>query len=148
MRRSEYEGLRYKDDEGIESFIMRLSAIVNELKLLGDPIDEHKEVHKVLHSVPRPYRDMAVPVAIELLVDAKQLSLEELCGRLLVVVERSEHEDAPPLGGRLLLTEEEWNGWRARSSASKAGVRPARRSGPRWRRRSRWRGRVRAKVKG
>lgn len=104
-RRSEYEGLRYKDGEGIESFIMWLSTIVNELEVLGDPVDEHKAVLKVLHSVPRPYRDMAV--AIESLVDTKQLLLEELCGRLLVVEER-EREEAPAPGGRLLLTEEEW----------------------------------------
>lgn len=71
---------------------MRLSAIVDELEDLGDPVDEPKAVLKVLRTVPWPYRGMAV--AIESLVDTKQLSLEELCGRLLVVKER-EREEAP-----------------------------------------------------
>ena len=100
-RRSEYEALRYKDGEGIESYVMRLRTIIDELQGLGDPVDEHKAVLKVLRTVPRPYREMAV--AIESLVDTKQLSLEELCGRLLVVEER-EREETPAPGAQLLYT--------------------------------------------
>ena len=104
-RRSEYEALRYKDGEGIESYVMRLRTIIDELQALGDPVDEHKAVLKVLRTVPRPYREMAV--AIESLVDTKQLSLEELCGRLLVVEER-EREETPATDTQLLYTIDQW----------------------------------------
>ena len=70
-RRSEYESLRYKDDEGIESYVMRLRTIIDELQALGDPdpVDEHKVVLKVLRTVPRPSCEMAVE--IESLVDTR-----------------------------------------------------------------------------
>ncbi|XP_040254011.1 uncharacterized protein [Aegilops tauschii subsp. strangulata] len=86
--RSEYEVLRYKDGEGIESYVMRLRTIIDDLQALGDPVDEHKAVLKSL-------------------VDTKQLSLEELCGRLLVVEER-EREETPAPGAQLLYTIDQW----------------------------------------
>ncbi|KAI4331133.1 hypothetical protein MLD38_029350 [Melastoma candidum] len=83
-RRVEFENLAFKDGEGVEAFGIRLTAIVNDLEMLGDPVSEHMAVLKFLCSVPRVYKQMAM--AIESLVDLKTLSIEELTGRLLVVI--------------------------------------------------------------
>lgn len=48
---------------------MRLRMIIDELEALGDLVNEHKAVLKVLRTVPRLYNEMAM--AIELLVDTK-----------------------------------------------------------------------------
>ncbi|CAH9146107.1 unnamed protein product [Cuscuta epithymum] len=103
---TEFEALAFKDGEGVESFGIRLTAIMNDLQVLGDPLTEHKAVQKFLRSVPRKYKQMAM--AIESLVDLKTLSIEELTGRLRVVEERGDLDDSTHAGGRLLLTEEEW----------------------------------------
>ena len=78
---------------------------MTDLEVLGDPIDERKAVLKILRSVPRPYKEMAM--AIESLLDLKKISLEELTGRLVVCEDRHDDVEPPSTGGRLLLTEEE-----------------------------------------
>ncbi|KAK1670210.1 hypothetical protein QYE76_058369 [Lolium multiflorum] len=104
--RSEYDNLRYRSGEGIESYVLRFSTIMTDLEVLGDPIDERKAVLKVLRTVPKPYKEMAQ--AIESLLDLKKMTLEELTGRLVVCEDREADEEKSAAGGRLLLTEEEW----------------------------------------
>lgn len=76
VRRHEFEELRFKDSESIENFALRLTGIVNDLELYGDPVTEHKAVQKFLRSVPSKYRQMAM--ATESLLDLKTPSIEEL----------------------------------------------------------------------
>jgi hypothetical protein len=104
--RSEYDNLRYRSGEGIESYVLRFSTIMTDLEVLGDPIDERKAVLKVLRTVPKPYKEMAQ--AIESLLDLKKMTLEELTGCLVVCEDREADEEKSAAGGRLLLTEEEW----------------------------------------
>ena len=61
MRRREFEELRFKDGEFVEDFALRLSGLVSDLELYGDPVTEHKAVQKFLH-VPRKYRQMAMAI--------------------------------------------------------------------------------------
>src|SRR6266542_2235195 len=83
VRRWEFDQMRFKDGESIEEFALRLKTLVNDLKTLGDPIDEHKAVCKFLRAVPQKYRQMAT--SIETLLDLKMMSIEELSGQLLAV---------------------------------------------------------------
>ena len=104
-RRREFEELKFKDGELIEEFTLRLTGIVNDLQLLNDPTTKHKEVLKFLRAVPCKYRQMAM--AIELLVDLKAMTIEEISGWLMVVKESYDLDDASHASGRLLLIEEE-----------------------------------------
>src|SRR6266540_6802866 len=78
VRRREFDQMRFKDRESIEEFGLRLTTLVNDLKTLGDPIDEHKAVRKFLRVVPQKYQQMAT--SIEILLDLEMMSIEELSG--------------------------------------------------------------------
>jgi hypothetical protein len=104
--RSEYNNLRYRSGEGIESYILCFSTIMTDLEVLSNPIDERKAGLKVLRTVARPYKEMAQ--AIESLLDLKKMTLEELTGRLVIYEDREADKEKAATGGRLLLTEEEW----------------------------------------
>ena len=74
-RRREFEELRFRPGESIEDFSIRLTSIVSDLELLGDPISEYKAVLKFLRMVPRKYRP--VVMAIEQVVNLRELTIEE-----------------------------------------------------------------------
>uniref|UniRef100_A0ACD5XRG8 Uncharacterized protein n=1 Tax=Avena sativa TaxID=4498 RepID=A0ACD5XRG8_AVESA len=106
-RRHEWEDLRFKSGESIEDFSMRLTAIVSDLELLGDPVDEYKAVLKYLCTVPRKYRP--VVMAIEQTMNLRELTIEDLTGRLITAEEGYELDDAiDGVNNKLLLSEEEW----------------------------------------
>jgi hypothetical protein len=102
--RKEFDGLAFRTGENTEDFSLRVSSVITELQSLGDTTSELDGVQKILRVAPTRYAQMAC--SIETLIDLKQLSIEELSGRL------SASEGSGPLeqeaGGRLLLTEEEW----------------------------------------
>jgi hypothetical protein len=71
-------------------------------------IDEERALEKFLRVVPKKYSQVAI--AIEMLLDFSELSIEEVMGRLKAV---DNHEQLPPLepvtiSGKLLFTEEQW----------------------------------------
>src|SRR5438128_2374784 len=101
--------MQFKDGESIEEFALQLTTLVNDLEIIGDPIDEHKAVRKFLCAVTCKYRQMAT--SIKTLLDLKTMSIEELRGRLLAVEENSVL-DGDDHSGRLLLTAEEWEAHR------------------------------------
>ncbi|XP_071685359.1 uncharacterized protein [Lolium perenne] len=105
-RHREYENLAFRRGESIEDFAIRLTNLLSDLELLGDPVDEYKAVLKFLRIVPRKYRPMVMD--IEQTVDLKQLTIEDLCGRLLTVEQGYDLDDATDGVGKLLLTEDEW----------------------------------------
>jgi hypothetical protein len=57
-RRREFEELQFRAGESIEDFAIRLTSIVSDLELLGDPYDEYKAILKYLRVVPKKYRPM------------------------------------------------------------------------------------------
>src|SRR3954465_15525691 len=107
VRRREFEDLRFKDGESVVDFALRLTGVIADLELYGDPVTEHKAVQKFLRVVPRKYRQMAM--AIESLIDLKTMTIEELTGRLSACEDHYDLDDATQHTGRLLLTEEEWS---------------------------------------
>ncbi|XP_073351897.1 uncharacterized protein [Aegilops tauschii subsp. strangulata] len=104
----DFEGITFRDGETIDDFSLRLSGIVTGLRALGDTVEESKVVAKFLRVVPPQFAQVAI--AIETLLDISTLSLDEVIGRLRVVQDRLDdaHGGSSSQGGRLLLTQEEW----------------------------------------
>lgn len=117
-RRRDYDRLAFKDGETVEEFGLRLSTILSDLEMLGDPEDERKAVRKFLRVLPRKYRSMAN--SIESLLDLKTMSIEELSGRLLVV-EENDALNGVDDSGQLLLTEEQWRARHKKGSRDVGG---------------------------
>jgi hypothetical protein len=95
---------------------------VNDLELLGDPVDEYKAVLKYLRAVPRKYRMLAM--AIEQTVNLWELTIEELTGRFATAEEGYELDDVTDGFGKILLTEEEWAARHYQRGGSSSGTKP------------------------
>jgi hypothetical protein len=87
----DFENLAFKSGESIEDFSLRISGIINELQSLGDSTyNELAAVQKFLRIVPAQYGQMAC--SIETLLDQKDMTIDELCGRLTASEGRGEPE--------------------------------------------------------
>jgi hypothetical protein len=112
--RKDFDVMAFRSGENVEDFSLRVSSIITELQALGDTTTELDGVSKILRVVSKRYAHMAC--SIETLLNLKEVSIEELSGRLSASEGRGEPEaDA---GDRLLLTEEEW---RARAAERQPG---------------------------
>jgi hypothetical protein len=71
-------------------------------------IDEEGAAEKFLRVVPKKYSQ--VVIAIEMLLDFSELSIEEVTGRLKAVDNREQLPLSEPvtIGGKLLFIEEQW----------------------------------------
>jgi hypothetical protein len=82
---------------------------MQQLARYGDnDIDEERAIEKFLRVIPKKYSQVAI--AIEMLLDFFQLSIEEVTSRLKAI---NNHEQLPPsesvtIDGKLLFTEEQW----------------------------------------
>lgn len=85
---------------------MRLTGLVNQLSILGDPEQAHKVVEKLLRVVPSKFAQIAL--SIETILDVSTLSIEEVTGRLRVVEDRFPDDTINNTSSKLLLTEGEW----------------------------------------
>lgn len=85
--RADFEQIRFRDGETLEAFGMRITNLVNNLRTLGDNVEELRVVQKFLCVVPPRYTQIAV--AIETLLDLRTITVEELMGRLHSADERS-----------------------------------------------------------
>jgi hypothetical protein len=115
---AEYEQIAFLDGESVEDFSLRLSNIVQRLAILGDPEPESKVVAKYLRVTRPRYRQLVV--SIETLLNIDTLSIEEVTGRLKAA---TDDEPTPPqtVGGKLLLTEEQWLEKYKKSEYSRGG---------------------------
>ncbi|XP_062193534.1 uncharacterized protein LOC133896916 [Phragmites australis] len=107
--RREFEGIRFKEGESVDDFVIRLTNLVAALSTVGETIEESKVVEKLLRVVPK--RLSTVAVAIEVTTDLTKLSLEDVGGRLRAADEHAAEDDEPPpvrADGKLYLTEEQW----------------------------------------
>ncbi|KAG5542901.1 hypothetical protein RHGRI_015854 [Rhododendron griersonianum] len=80
MLTTRFEELRMSEDENFDSFITKLSDIVNSFHALGEPISNLKVCRKVLRSLPERFR--AKVVAIEESDKVDDILFEELVGKL------------------------------------------------------------------
>jgi hypothetical protein len=107
--RKEWENLAFKPGEDVDNFALRLNTLMQQLaRYVDNDIDEERAVEKFLHVVPK--KNSQVAIAIEMLLDFSELSIEEVTGRLKAV---DNHEQLPPsepitIDGKLLFTEEQW----------------------------------------
>jgi len=68
----EYEAIAFRDGESVEEFALRLQAMVSQLAVLGDTIEENEVVKMYLRIVPEKYEQVAV--SISTLLDLKMSS--------------------------------------------------------------------------
>jgi hypothetical protein len=79
--------------------------MIHKLEILGDPEESRKVTDKYLRVLPK--RFTPVTVSIESVPYISTMSIDEITGHLRAVEGRSdEEEEAPAIGGKLLLTEE------------------------------------------
>jgi hypothetical protein len=113
----QFDNLTFRDGESVGDFAMRINGLITSLRELGEKIEDSRVVKKVLRVVPRRLKQCAV--AIEMFGDLKNMSIEELVGRLQVA-EDADAEDQEAAGaghvGQLLLTEEQWEARRRQRS--------------------------------
>jgi hypothetical protein len=98
---SEDEFLDFRDGEGVEDFTMRLSGMVNQLTVLGDPKLDNKVMLKFLCIVHPRFKQLVISIETFLVVST--LSHEEVTGQL-----RLAEEDGVALqttNGKLYFTE-------------------------------------------
>ncbi|XP_006648554.1 uncharacterized protein LOC102717319 [Oryza brachyantha] len=107
LLRREFGDARFKDGENVDDFSMRLNGIANNIRTLGGDLPEVDVVNKLLNVVPEHLSQIAI--SIETLLDARDLSIEEVTGRLRAAEKRKpKPKEIVDSGGRLLLTEEQW----------------------------------------
>lgn len=104
----EFENIAFKEGESIDDFGMRITNLVGNLKTLGETIEDVRVVKKFLRVVPARFAQ--VVVSIEMFCDLKNLTIEDLIGRLRAAEERLDDktDKVTDKMGRLLLAEEDW----------------------------------------
>jgi len=105
----EFEAITFKTGETIDDFAVRISRLATDLCGMGEKsvYDAHV-MKKFLRVVPPCYNQVAV--TIEMFCNLKELTLEELVGRLWAVEDPFEPsaEQLSEKMPKLLLSEEEW----------------------------------------
>ena len=105
--------MRFNSGEGVDDYTLWLQNIVAALETVGETIPPRRVVEKLLRTIPKSLRQVAV--AIQVLANLATLTLEDATGRLRAAEEAEAKDDyAPPPGadGKLLLTMEQWDAHR------------------------------------
>ena len=76
----EFDNLQMKENETVQEFFSKVSAIINQIRGYGDNINDQKIVKKILRSLSVKFEH--VVAAIEEDKDLSKLTLDELCGSL------------------------------------------------------------------
>ncbi|CAO2192841.1 unnamed protein product [Urochloa humidicola] len=106
----EFENMRFTSGEGVDDYTLRLQNIVAPLETVGETIPPRRVVEKLLRTVPKSLRQVAV--AIQVSADLATLTLEDASGRLRAAQEAEAEDDGalpPGADGKLLLTMEQWD---------------------------------------
>jgi hypothetical protein len=89
----EFAELKFKPGEGVKDFSLCITALANQLRVLGDDISDKEVVKKLIHPVPEKLEQVAI--SMETLLDLKFLSIEEATSHLLTVEQRRKKDAAP-----------------------------------------------------
>jgi hypothetical protein len=84
--RQEFTKIRFKSGECVEDFSIRITAIANELRVLGDEVTDKEVMKKMLHSIPEKLEQVAI--SMKMLLDLNSLLIEEAIGHLQAVEQR------------------------------------------------------------
>lgn len=103
--KAEFEALQMKDTELLDDFCMKINGLVTNIRALGEEIKEDYVVKKLLRAVPSKFLQIAS--TIEQFGNLESMTVEETVGSLKAHEERMKGQ-SEPVGGKLLLTEDEW----------------------------------------
>ncbi|XP_076943129.1 uncharacterized protein LOC143613255 [Bidens hawaiensis] len=89
---NEFNGMRMKETETIDEFVVKLSCTASKAASLGEMIEETKMVKKFLSSLPRS-KFIQIVASLEQTLDLKNVGFEDVVGRLKTYEERIREED-------------------------------------------------------
>ncbi|KAL8247888.1 hypothetical protein R6Q59_009104 [Mikania micrantha] len=112
--KTEFEMLKMKEEDTIDSFTAKLNSIVTRASGLGSIFDQPTLVRKLLSSVPK--RFVQIVATIEQFVDIETTTLDETIGRLKAFEERTNLMDEGQVNNqdKLLFTRHDNNSSRGR----------------------------------
>ena len=84
----QFEGLKMREIESIKEFSSNIAKLVNQMRLLGEDIQESRVVEKVLVSLPEKFKNKIC--SLEDSKDCTQLSLQELINALQAVEQKAQ----------------------------------------------------------
>ncbi|GJX35807.1 zinc finger, CCHC-type containing protein [Tanacetum coccineum] len=88
--KSDFEMLHMKEDETIDTFIAKLTTLVNKATSLGHTMEDKTLVRKLLNAIPDRY--LQIVASIEQYSDLSEMTLEEAIGRLKTYEERIKYK--------------------------------------------------------
>lgn len=91
----EFDKLKMKDGDTIDTFAGKLSEITSKSASLGEIIEEPKIVKKFLKSLPRK-KFVHMVASLEQMLDLKTTSFEDIVGRMKAYEERISEEEEEP----------------------------------------------------
>lgn len=122
----EFENISFKDGELVDDFALRINALAEDLRGLEETVDDTYVVKKMLCVLPKRYSQIAV--SIEMLLDLKTLTVENLVGRLKAAEDRIEI-DSITEKGHLMLSEEWLSKYRHRLTPESSSIGRSKRQG-------------------
>ncbi|GJR77831.1 zinc finger, CCHC-type containing protein [Tanacetum coccineum] len=108
--KSEFEMLQMEENESIDSFVTRLTGIINKAASVGLAYEDSTLVRKLLNAVPD--RFLQIVASIEQYSDLDEMSVDEAIGRLKTFEERLKYKNERPVNTQegLLFTRHEDQG--------------------------------------
>ena len=119
---AEFDRLKMKDEDTIDTFVGRLSEITSKAASLGEIIEEPKVVKKFLKSLPRR-RYIQIVASLEQVLDLNTTSFEDIVGRLKAYEERigEEDEELQDDKNKLLYSNTEYDQYGGRGGRGRGG---------------------------
>ncbi|GJV69477.1 zinc finger, CCHC-type containing protein [Tanacetum coccineum] len=108
--KSEFEMLQMEENESIDSFVTRLTGIINKAVSVGLTYEDSTLVRKLLNAIPD--RFLQIVASIEQYSDLDEISLDEAIRRLKTFEERLKYKNKRPVNTQesLLFTRHEDQG--------------------------------------
>lgn len=136
--KADFENLKMKETESVDDFAMRLTSAVNQIRTLGEKLEEAYAVKKFLRAASSKF--LPILSAIEQFGDMKSMTIEEVAGRLKAHEERL-HSAGEDVDEHILLTRAEWRSQENRYGTSAMQGRESEYMTPKSRQTGRGRGR-------
>ncbi|GJW63170.1 zinc finger, CCHC-type containing protein [Tanacetum coccineum] len=108
--KSDFEKLHMEENESIDSFVTRLTGIINKAASVGLTYEDSTLVRKLLNAVPDKF--LQIVASIEQYSDLDEMSVDEAIGRLKTFEERIKSKKKIPVDSQesLMFTRHEGQG--------------------------------------